>query len=192
MTQAPNPYAPPVDEGPPSTSGGDTELEAIRRAHLSSETNIKTIGALALLGAVLQLLGAIEMMSVSAPRAFGGLIGCFLGGACGLGLRTLHSWGRTLYTVLLAIGVVLTGINLAMVPLVAAAVPVLIIFALVSALFLWVLWNAKARVVFSDHYREVVVRGTPHIKYKTSKIAIGVLVVLLLVFVAAIVAAVMG
>jgi len=188
--RAPNPYAPPIADGPAADGEASTELEATRRAHLASEANIKSIGALVILGAVLQVVGAIGRMSTS-PIAvvlqlmLGGLLG-----ASGLGLRSLAPWARRTYTGVLVLSfgalVVATFIG----PTTDGRLPVLVGSAVVAALFLWVLWNGKANVVFSEHYREVVVRQTPHIKYKTSKVALAVLVVLLLVFVAAIVAAV--
>ena len=193
MTQAPNPYAPPIAEGPPVVdSGPNAELEAIRRVHLSSETNIKSIGSLAILGAILQLVGAVTLMSTSPVGAVVQMMLCGVMGATGISLRKLLPWGRNVYSVMLALSLAAVVIAAVGNPAGAGALPVLVIMGLVSALFMWVLWNAKAKVVFSEHYREVVLPATPHIKYKTSMISIVVLIVLLAIFVAIIVAALMS
>ena len=188
--RAPNPYAPPIADGPAADGEASTEIEATRRAHLASETNIKSIGALVLLGAVLQVVNAIGSMSTS-PIAV--VLQLMLGGlllASGLGLRSLSPWARRTYTGVLVLSLAAVVVATLVGPATDGKLPVLLGSALVSALFLWVLWNGKANVVFSEHYREVVVRQTPHLKYKTSKIALAVLVVLLLSGVAVVVAAV--
>jgi hypothetical protein len=191
MTPFTNPYAPPVAEGPPGAPDGPgAELEAIRREHLSSETNIKSIGALAILGAVVQLMGAISLMSKSPIGVVIQLMVCGLVGACGLGLRSMLPWARKIYSVLIGLGLVVTIVGVFAGAQSVAPLPLLAIMVAISTLFLWVLWNGKASVVFSEHYREVVVRATPHIKHKTSMISIVILIVLLLVLVAIVSAAV--
>lgn len=189
--QPPNPYAAPIAQDAPSPAGANAELEAIRRAHLSAETNIKSIGSLAILGAVLQVLAAIEAMAHAPAEGIGRLVAVAAIGASGFMLRDLKPVGRIIYTVMLGIGLVSTVVTVLLGPA-QAAVPVAIVTLVVGGLFLWVLWNGKAKVVFSEHYRQVVIPQTPYVKYKTSKVAIAVLIVLLLVFFAAVVAALVG
>ena len=187
--QPPNPYAPPIAQDAPAVGGANAELEAIRRAHLSSETNIKSIGSLAILGAVLQLLGALGLMTTAPVEAVIRIVVVVGVGASGLWLRDLKPLGRTVYSVLLALGVLSTLVAVAVATHAHEAMPVAVFTVVVGGLFLWILWNAKAGVVFSEHYRQVVIPATPYVKYKTGKVAIAVLVLLLLGFVAAIVAA---
>ena len=55
------------------------------------------------------------------------------------------------------------------------------------ALLLYILWNGKAKVVFSEQYRGQVLPATPHIKYRMSwtfRILLGLLLGLLLIAVA--------
>lgn len=189
--QPPNPYAPPVAQDENTGAGAGSEHEAIRRAHLSSETNIKSIGSLAILGAVLQLLAAIGLMANAPVEGAIRLAAVVALGISGYLLRDLKPAGRMIYTVMLALGLLSTLVTAATASA-AQMAPVAVVSLIVGGLFLWVLWNAKAKVVFSEHYREVVIRATPYVKYKTSKVAIAVLIVLLIVFVAAVVAALIG
>jgi hypothetical protein len=191
MQSPPNPYAPPIAQDVPAESGPNAEHEAIRRAHLSSETNIKSIGSLAILGAVLQLLGSLALMTTAPVEAVIRIVVVVGVGASGLWLRDLKPLGRTVYSALLALGVLSTLVSVAVATHAHEAMPVAAFTVVIGGLFLWVLWNSKARVVFSEHYRQVVIPATPYVKYKTSKVAIAVLVLLLLGFVAAIVAAIL-
>ena len=191
MQPPPNPYAPPIAQDVASASGPNAEHEAIRRAHLSSETNIKAIGSLAILGAVFQLLGSLALMTSAPVEAVVRIVAAVGVGASGLWLRDLKPLGRTIYSVMLALGVLSTLATVALATSSHEAMPVAGFTIVIGGLFLWVLWNAKANVVFSEHYRQVVIPATPYVKYKTSKVAIAVLVLLLLGFVAAIVAAIL-
>jgi hypothetical protein len=53
-----------------------------------------------------------------------------------------------------------------------AVLGVLIGAAVVLSPLAWVLWNRKASVVFSLHYRSVVIRHTPNVKCKFSSLAV--------------------
>lgn len=168
MSEAASPYAAPtarVDDAAP------TEAEATRRAHLSHEAGIKSLGMLYYLGAAALSLGgiaaavggagAVEVM-VTLLLVVG--IGA-LQGWVGYGLRHYRSWARIPAVVLLVLG--LLGFPIG---------------TLISAYGLWLVLSAKGRIVLSPEYAAVVA-ATPHIRYRTS-VVVWVVVVLLVIFIA--------
>jgi hypothetical protein len=183
-----NPYAPTTQLTASSETIDPNQFDAYRRAHLSHEASVKSIGCLYYFGAVFGVLfGVIYIVSAVA----GGMgnadvpvvllvgIGAFMlgiglaQGYVGYGLRRLLPWARIG-------GIVISAIGLLGFP----------IGTLISAYFLYLLVSQKGEIVFSDYYRHVIAQ-TPHIQYKTSiivKVLLGLLVgVLLLGIVAAIV-----
>lgn len=150
------------------TTTADSADEAIRRQHLSHEAGIRSFGILFGIGAVLYLfLGIVTLifgvvMLFSPQRGAGAaaivtlilpIIYVPLGlvqGFVAIGLRKLNNVGRIGGTVFGAIG--LLGIPIG---------------TLISAYLLYLLWSAKANMVFSPEYQRIR-RATPHIKYKTS------------------------
>jgi hypothetical protein len=183
-----NPYAPPKhdDSGPVErpTDGATAHYEAIRRAHINAETNIKTLGILLFIGAGgLAITGFATLVSTDVLY---GMLSIILGGALGLSaywLRRLDRRGRWIYSGLVALGV----INVLM-----DASPAQFSFQLGRLfwpiLFLAVIWANKASTVMTPHYRDVVIPATPHVKRKTSVVLIVLLVVLVLVLIAVAVA----
>lgn len=185
-----NPYATPTT---PAAAAGSTDLsvEAIRRAHLTHETNVKSFGLLYYLGGVIMLLAGIGMIiggiaSGNSGGADGVGVAFFLGlgvlylimgslqFSVGGGLRKLNSFGRIGGTVFGALG--LLGIPVG---------------TLISAFLLYLLWSEKGKMVFSDEYKDVLA-ATPHIKYKTSIVSWIVLGIVLLLFLGVIVLAMLG
>jgi hypothetical protein len=174
MSPASNPYSPPKHEhAAPVVTAEVTALEAHRRGHLNAETNIKTIG-------FLLYIGAFACITTGLPRLTIDLVDGMILVATGSGLgfagyllRRLDPRGRTLYTVIAAIQIVVvlaTDTDNA-----PGYLGQLFWVVLMVAL----LWWGKASVVMAPHYREVVVPATPHIKYKTSPLLVVLGVVLL-------------
>jgi hypothetical protein len=176
MSQSENPYAenhnPFQAPESPFDAGdlADTNDEAIRRAHLSHEASVKSVGTLYLIGGVLCVIGAIALSF--SPGGFGGGANVdggmiMLFGAIGVvqsvtafGLRGLHGWAR------IPTGL-LSGIGLLGFP----------IGTIVNGYILYITFSAKGSMVFSDEYHRIM-EQTPHIKYKTSiivKIFLGLL-----------------
>lgn len=147
----------------------NAEAEAIRRAHISHEASIKSVGILYLLGAALVCLAALVFVAggvggAAGPGAFVGgiklvvmavffLLFGALQGAVGLGLRRLRRWTR------IAAGI-LSGIGLLGFPL----------GTLINGYILYLLFSKKGATVFSAEYQRIIAQ-TPHVKHRTSVVA---------------------
>lgn len=174
-----DPYAPPTAELSDGVFlGGDqAEWEQIRRAHLTHEARIRSVslfftlpaiglglgsaGAAALGVGELQA-GVVENVLFHAVIAF--LLGLMsaVNGWVGLGLRRLNPPIRTIATVL-------TAFKMLMFPI---GIPVFIYI-------IYLLQCANGALVFSEKYGAIRA-ATPHIVYRTSTLAWGVLIALIL------------
>jgi hypothetical protein len=192
-----NPYAAPeapIGEAPPAGPADLAAAEAVRRAHLNHEANIKSVGSLHILGAVLSLLGlAFAALSFFDPvgraRAvatpfFAVYLAFFLINlALGIGLTRLRPWARWAETTLVGLYLALNALTTfgALFMVGPAASPVLfgaaVTWAILGAI-LWLMLSRKGAMVFSPEYQEIIAR-TPHIKYKTSFLAKFLLVLIL-------------
>jgi len=174
-----NPYAAPATESFMRGQPGDAnEFENIRRSHLNHEASIRSFGFIYYLGGGLLLLMGCGWIgfglmptNVQQPNAsFAattvmaglwvviGLLQIFVA----RGMRTLNPIGR--------IGGSLFGlIGLLFIP----------VGTLISVYLLYLLLSAKGRFIFSPQYQEVM-KATPNIVYKTSKIIVVLAVALLL------------
>lgn len=176
-----NPYSAPAVADEALVAVGDGELEATRRRLIGVETNIKSLSSLLALGAL--SMGVLALTNLGGLPLFGGilLLNAGLFGGASWQLRKLMPQGRMLYTAAFVVGLLMAGINLRNGE---QANPGLLIQLAITA----ALWGKKCTEVFSEHYREVVVPATPHIKYKTSWIVwafLGLLLVGLLVAIGA-------
>ena len=88
-----------------------------------------------------------------------------------IGLRRLQPWARIVAAILSTFG--LLGIPIG---------------TLIGAYFLYLLLSKKGSVVFSEEYKQVIAE-TPHLKYRTSKIVLVLLGLLLFLLFAGIMAA---
>lgn len=173
-----NPFQAPSEVG----VAADTSDERIRREHMGHESSIKTVGALFLLAAffygvlfitaisVLVRGGQIATVRVVVIAIFS--IWLF---PTSIGLIRLLPWSR--WT-----GVIYAIINLLSVLTILANQgpgPGLIML-FINIYILSLLLSARGRTVFTDEYREVIKR-TPHIKRKTSRLVIALVILLLLV-----------
>ena len=95
-----------------------------------------------------------------------------LQGFTAYGIRRFKGWARIIAIIFSVIGLIVFPLG-----------------TLISGYFLYLLLSEKGKVVFSDWYQQVIAK-TPHIKYRTSKIAwvaLGLLVLLILVVVGGVV-----
>ena len=207
-----NPYAPPlapIGGVPIPTDANLAAAESMRRAYLTHETNVKSIGSLYYLGFVVTLIIVVAGLVIFISGAYGqagpvvGLVSfgfnAVIGAmyfAMGYGLTKLQPWARWTAVVLaglpltLYVLVVLYVLVLSPTP----AIPALfgsVICCLIFGYILYLLLSPKSGVVFSHEYKDVIAR-TPHIKYKTSCILKFVLLFFVLVIVLLIVAAIGG
>jgi hypothetical protein len=214
-----DPYAAPKASLDRVAEGAGSEdlarAEAIRRAHLTHEASVQSIGSLhyisvifGVLGFVLILFGALSMNA----QVAGGVQGAQLVGtlvyllavtalnlAMAIGLTRLKPWARWTEVVLTCLSiiyllVVMVGVSRAP----AAAGPGLGFFLgtflammIIPGYILYLLLSPKASTVFSSGYREIIER-TPHIKYKTSWLVKGCLILFLLLIVFAVLVALLA
>ena len=157
MSATLNPYATP--KALVEDVGSHPEAEAVRRANLSHEASVRSIGTLYYLGALGATLGVLStvVQLLLQPRHTGVLL---MFGAMtvlsivffllGRGLRKLRP-GVRVPTIALA-GLGLLGFPLG---------------TLINGYILWLMLSQKGRFIFSPEYAAVV-EATPHIKYRTS------------------------
>jgi hypothetical protein len=200
-----NPYAAPeapIGEAPAGPADDLAEAEAIRRRYLGHETNVRSLGSLHYVGAVVMLLG-VAILGASfvswGTTGRGGrgaaavmavyLVMGLLNLALGVCLRRLRPWARWVEVALVSLSL-LFSLGTLIVALVQSGGPeagsVLLAGSISWAIPLYILTlllSAKGSMVFSPEYAEVVAR-TPHVKYRTSVLAW----VILLLFVVAILA----
>lgn len=170
-----NPYAASSIEATSEVVSMDNP-EAVRRAYLTHEASVKSIGTLFILGSVLVVIGSTvsiaSALAVQMPDAFEVLLGMsfvllfgIASGVTGFALQRLHSWSRWGGTAFSAFGLLNIPIG-----------------TVISAYFLYLLLSKKGAMVFSEEYKHVIAQ-TPHIKHKTSMV-VWFLIILFLLFMA--------
>jgi hypothetical protein len=169
-----NPYAAPQAD---LTQPVPLNVEATRRHLLKHEASVKSIGILYTLGGIGLVLSGVSLFAVAVPEP---LIAVVL-----LALGILQLWLavglRKLKKIVRIPTMILAGIGLIGFP----------IGTLISAYILYLLGSQKGVQVFSDEYAEVIA-ATPHIKYRSSKLVIVLVVLLVALVVFGVVAAVMS
>lgn len=168
--EGPNPYAAPIGGARPPTMG---EHESTRRAHFNTEINIKAIGALAIAGAALGLMSGIRLVIELPIAGTVTLAMTIAAGFAGLMLRSLAPIGRVVLTVLIGTAAANSLYAYSQTTDVGALLPLFF-----PMLFLLVLWGRSGRVVFSEHYRTVVIPATPQVQYKMSPVLVVLLMLL--------------
>lgn len=170
-----NPYQPPSAGIPLPSTQVAGEAEAIRKEHLTTETNIRGIGCLWML---------------SLPLAVAVAANLFVGGST-MGGMELGITGLLVLLMLTqgVVGIMLRKLNpAARVPAIVLASIGLIGFplgTLISVLILLALCRAKGKRVLSPGYNEIRA-ATPHIKYKTPVWIWAFLIIILLAVLAAV------
>lgn len=191
--EGPNPYAAPVSDF--AADAPTNEHEATRRRLIGTETNVRSLGALVIFGSVISAASGLGALSSSPVDGVVTLVVAAVALYAGLALRKLDPVGRMLWTIVALIGVIRVAWTIATLssqPGASSLAPALLVQIFVIALFLALLWGRNGKDVFTEHYRRVVVPATPHVKYKTSVVAIVVLVIVVLGLIAAIVGAVLA
>jgi hypothetical protein len=209
-----NPYAPPQapigGAGPAEVPSDMAEAEAIRRTYLSHEASVKSIGSLHYLGVIFGVLGLA--MAVFRALSQNGELGEGVGSAefvgvaayllvmvsinvvMGIGLTGLKPWARWIEVVLVSILLLLYSLGTAGTaaltkgPAVGPAIGAAVVMSLILSYILYLLLSKKSSMVFSPEY-QLIIERTPHIKYRTSWIVKGCLIVLVVVIGFGIVAA---
>lgn len=170
-----NPYAAPQSQVLQATSQAEIE----RTKHINTEATIKTVGVLYYLGALALTAAGVaafsgrEMEEGVPPNVMGALF-VVLGvgqGFVGYGLRRLKSWARIPATIVSCIG--LLGFPVG---------------TLINAYILSKLLGKEGRFVMTPEYQQIIA-ATPHVKRKSSIVAL-VLLVLLLITLIGIIAAI--
>lgn len=165
----------------------NSEWAAIRQQHIKHEASLRSVGVLYYIGAIFGLLAAFGMLSGVLLGGLGGeeismlvgiLVFYFIFGIAsifiGRGLRQLRPWVKIPVTIF-------SGLGLLSIP----------IGTLINGYILYLMYSEKGKVVFSPEYQEIR-DATPDIKYQTSKLAWGVLIVLVIALVAIIVSVSVG
>ncbi|BCU77473.1 hypothetical protein [Luteolibacter sp. LG18] len=163
----PNPYLAPTTIATPLETGLSSD-EEIRRQCINRESTIRTLSALYILGGVIGLIAGASLISQSgaSPRATSVWTGLFcvalslLGLANGTGLRALKPWARVLATLQACVGLLAFPIG-----------------TLINALIISAFWSNPSKTIFSEDYKRIIA-ATPHVKVKTSKVTIAVLIIL--------------
>lgn len=172
-----NPYAAPQSQVLQATPQAEIE----RMQHINTEATIKSVGFLYYLGAfVLILLGISGLLGNKiddeVPPILIGAIFLLLGvgqGVVGYGLRRLRSWARIPTIVLSSIG------------LLGFPVGTLInVYILVKVL------GKQGKFVMTPEYQQIIA-ATPHVKRKSSIVALVLLALLLIVLIGIIAAVAM-
>ncbi len=168
-----NPYAAPqADLSQPVP----LNVEATRRHLLKHEASVRSVGTLYFLCGIVLVLSGVGLIAAAQERV---LAVTFIGGGIlqlwlAVGLRKLKRVVR-IPTMILA------GIGLLGFP----------VGTIISAYILYLLGSQKGVQVFSDEYAEVIA-ATPHIKYRSSKLVIGLLILIVALIVFGVIAAMMG
>ncbi len=173
-----NPYASPLADSS-IVVPRPSSAESIREEFISHEASIKSIGLLYALGAVLMvfvgliilggtLFGSMRSGGAEAETIILVVAIFYLGlgllqGAIAYGLRTLQTWARYVAVVFSALGLI--------------AIP---IGTIISGYFLYLLLSQKGTMVFSEEYKQIILE-TPHVKRKTSVVAMVLLALLIVV-----------
>lgn len=174
-----NPYASPALSAGAALAADLADAESVRKAHAKHELGVRQLGALCYLAGLGTVLAAaaipfVEISSrnqsiASDPTAVGRGVGpaeslvfifmvvfCFGLGviyfATGWGLRRLLPWSRWMLVGLSLVSMISPPFGTA-----------------IGAYGLYLALSQKAKVVFSPAYQEVM-RETPHLKPKTSRI----------------------
>lgn len=166
-----NPYAAPHSNITPLPFEAPDSAEAIRREHINTEAAIKSAGVLYYLGGfgILLVAGTQWVESASRGRSEAAVIGgllvvvCLVYGWIGYGLRRLRTWARIPATIFCSLGLIGFPVG-----------------TLINIYILVKMHGKQGKFVMSPEYQQIIA-ATPHVKRKTSRALLIVLLVLVLV-----------
>ncbi|WP_395750771.1 hypothetical protein [Prosthecobacter sp.] len=164
-----NPYAAPQSQT--LLNPVKSEEETLRAEHISTESTIKSVGALFLLPAAVLLVIGWQMLLRYPHDSHSrmGLLTLAAGlvlGVVGYGMRSLRNWARIPAILVSACGLIAFPIG-----------------TLISVCMVLKLLGKQARQVMTDDYRRIVTL-TPHVKLKTSATTWAVLALVVVVIAA--------
>ena len=156
--------------------------ESVRREHLSHEASVRSIGLLFYMAAAIILVAVAPLIFAGHQTTVPARIGASLLLLAfvplyvwiGMGLRRLDPRVRLGATLLAAIGLLSIPIG-----------------TLINGYILYLLHSARGKRVFSEEYRAVMA-ATPHIRYRTSRVVIGLAILLVVLLAVLVVAALSG
>lgn len=168
-----NPYRPPTSALIGDQLDDDrNDAERIRTDHIKHEAAVRSIGTLYWIGGVGNILVGLGMMLGSSGATAGLAIALGIGTLCiliGSGIRKLRRWTRIPVTIFGVLGLLMIPVG-----------------TFINAYVLYLIYCEKGKTVFAPEYQEIM-RATPHVKHKTSKIVWVFLILLVGVFVFAII-----
>jgi hypothetical protein len=190
--EGPNPYAAPVDE--PLADEHGNEHEPTRLRLIGTESNIRAIGSLVILGGVLSVPSGIAALRASPIAGVVTLVVAGVAFYAGLSLRAFEPIGRILYTVVAGLAIargasIVTTLSAATARGVGEIVGWVLQLLIVGS-FLAILWGTNAKEIFTDRYRRVVIPATQHIKPRMSLVLAVFVIIVFLLLASAIAAAV--
>lgn len=165
-----NPYAAPQSQVLQVTS----QAEIDRRLHINTEATIKSVGTLYYLGAFVLVLLSIAGLSGSnldrgdmSPLLLGGvLLAVGIGqGVVGYGLTRLQGWARIPTVIFSCLGLFAFPLG-----------------TLINAYILAKVLGKQGKFVMTPYYKEIIA-ATPHVKRKTSIVALLLLAILIIVLI---------
>ncbi len=174
-----SPYAPPKAIVIDDAKGYQTEFERVRREHLTTEAQLKSLGTLYCLGGtVMAVAGPLMIVGVGARSANElasmlriGIATVIIAALCiwlGYGYRNVKPWVKIPGTIVAAIGLI--------------NIPIGTVLGI--AILYW-MYSAQGQTVLSADYQNIIA-STPHVKYQRSVlewIMIGAVLVGLALFV---------
>ena len=156
MSNAANPYAPPaarVDDA----VGVNSEAEAIRKAHISHEASVKSVGILYYLGGAIGIIVAVVALFAGKADLSLAVVPALILAAFGVGglftawgIRALRRWAQVVGSLFAALGLLNFPVG-----------------TLINLYILYLFLSKKGRTIFSPAYQDVIA-ATPHVKYRTS------------------------
>ena len=176
----------------------DDNYELIRKQHINTETKIKAVAALILLGAIFTIFSLIGLstqmndpMYAEIPEHYFPIVmvlnaiqGVLLF-MSGVKLRKLFFVGAKLYAATIALGMSGIFIDLTILELPRELLPQLIGqyvgSMIIPLIILAFIMGKKARVVYSEEYRMQVIPATPHVKYKSPWLILLLIVIVVVV-----------
>lgn len=170
-TLAPPPVIPEPDT---QEDWSDEEVVQIRQQHLKHEASLRSVGILYFLGSisffVMAAAGITGMVSggTSVDNFAGGIGEVAAGLIFGIGFLYLGQMFRSLSRHILIPGTILACLGLLAIPL----------GTIINLYILYLMHSKKGKMVLSPEYKEII-QQTPQIKYKTSPLVVGLLLILL-------------
>ncbi len=188
--------AEPEPEPEPEPPVPKAECEAVRREHVNTESTLRALGALLVIGS----MGFAWIGTSLLGYSFGdGAVLLAVGGVAAVGgarLWQLRADARV-YVTAVAAAVILSEsrrlIDMLEHPLRVAqrsgSPTQMVVVVLVLGFVLWVLWSRRASTVLTEHYRTVVITGSPTVRFNATPVMVLFLVLLGAALVAAVVRA---